>query len=313
MEIFLTVALPIFALICSGYGAHRLGLLTEEAGAGLDRFVYYFALPVLLFDRMASAPANRLLVWPFLGAYLLAGLAVYGLAFAAARYLSGRSTGGAALDAQGAVFGNVGYIGLPLAQAAAGKAALIPMAVALTLDHAFFVPLTLALLAAGNGRAGGRAGAVAAAVGNLARNPLVVAILAGALLSATGFALPPALRAFAALLGGAAGPCALFAVGAALARRSARGSAAEGGLMTVFKLGLHPLAMWVTMNWVFDVQPMWASVAVLAAALPLAEDAVALARRFGDSEQAASTAFVLSTLASLVTVSAALAWLFTAG
>jgi len=74
-EKILTVSLPIFALIFSGYGAGRLRLLNEPAIVGLNGFVFYFALPALLFIKMAEAPLLEAWDWRFLAGYLTGGFA----------------------------------------------------------------------------------------------------------------------------------------------------------------------------------------------------------------------------------------------
>ena len=65
MESILNTALPFFALIFCGYGAGRLKLLDETAAAGVNTFVFYFALPAFLFGLMSSSPIGEVLNGPF--------------------------------------------------------------------------------------------------------------------------------------------------------------------------------------------------------------------------------------------------------
>ena len=82
-------ALPFFALIFCGYGAGRLGLLDETAAAGVNTFVFYFALPAFLFGLMSSSPIGEVVNGPFIGAYVTASLAVFALAALVGRNCSG--------------------------------------------------------------------------------------------------------------------------------------------------------------------------------------------------------------------------------
>lgn len=321
MDVLLTAALPIFALIFAGYGAGRWRLLAPEGIAGINLFVSAFALPVMLFDKLAAAPFGRLLDGPFILAWLLTDLLVYGAAFLLARQGLRAGVTEAAHTAMGAAYGNTGYMGLPIAHAAAGRAAAIPMAVCMTLDMFLLLPLTLVLAGAGRGNGAGLRGTLGAAARALFANPMVLGVLLGATVSAVGLPLPAPLRAFTALLGAAAGPCALFAIGATLAGRAggalqaARpdGSPWQAALMAGFKLILHPLAAWGLMAGVFAVDPLWASVAILAAALPVASTVYVIAGRNGVLLPQVSTAIVASTAASVITVSLALTLLFGAG
>ena len=191
MDVLLTVALPIFALIFVGYGAGRWHLLSDEGIAGINVFVYAFALPVMLFDKLSSTPINRLLDGTFIVAYLIATGLVYGGAYLFARRVLRSNGGDAAQQAMGASYGNTGYMGLPIAQAAAGRVATVPMAVCMTLDMFFLMPLTMVLVSAAtqNGR-GGWKPALRTALSGLFANPMVLGILAGALLSALDVPMP---------------------------------------------------------------------------------------------------------------------------
>jgi hypothetical protein len=315
MDILLTAALPIFALIFVGYSAGRWRLLAPEGIAGINLFVSAFALPVMLFDKLAATPFARLLDGPFILAWLLADLLVFGAAFLLARKGLKTSVADAAQAAMGAAYGNTGYMGLPIAQAAAGRAAAIPMALCMTLDMFLLLPLTLVLAGAGQGGGAGLRGTLAAAARALFANPMVLGVLLGATVAAMGMPLPAPLRAFTALLGAAAGPCALFAIGATLAGRTAQSTAPGGSLRQValmagLKLILHPLAAWGFMAGIFAVDPFWSSVAILAAALPVASTVYMVAGRNQVLLPQVSTAILASTAASVVSVSLVLALLF---
>ena len=70
MDAILNVSLPVFAIILGGYWAARSGLLGQGSTEALNAFVYYFALPPLLFLSMARVPLSEIFHWPYLGAYV---------------------------------------------------------------------------------------------------------------------------------------------------------------------------------------------------------------------------------------------------
>ena len=142
--------------------------------------------------------------------------------------------------------------------------------------------------------------------GALARNPLIVAIFAGAFFSATGLGLPTPVENFTDLLGGAAGPCALFALGATLAGQHLSSGIAEVSYMTTFKLFIHPAAMYLATTYLFDVDPLWATVAILGASLPVAANVFIVAKQYDTYVDRTSSAILVSTIVSVVTVSALL-------
>lgn len=104
------------------------------------------------------------------------------------------------------------------------------------------------------------------------------------------------------MLGAAATPCALFAIGASLATKTAERM--EVALWLSFaKLILHPAAVAFAALYVFKVEPYAAHVMIAAASLPVAGNVYMLARHYGVAPQRVSASILISTLASIVTVS----------
>src|SRR5262245_7159708 len=69
MDALINVVLPVFGIILTGYLAGRFEALGPDSGAALNRFVFYFALPIALFVITARAPIDRISKWPFIGAF----------------------------------------------------------------------------------------------------------------------------------------------------------------------------------------------------------------------------------------------------
>jgi len=153
-EKILTVSLPIFALIFSGYGAGRLRLLNEPAIVGLNGFVFYFALPALLFIKMAEAPLLEAWDWRFLAGYLTGGFAVFALAMLFGRVLFGHGLAVLGLQGLAAAWPNVGYMGLPLVITAFGEKATLPAVLIIVFDALVTLSIAIALVEAGLGRGG---------------------------------------------------------------------------------------------------------------------------------------------------------------
>ena len=111
------------------------------------------------------------------------------------------------------------------------------------------------------------------------------------------------------LLGGAAAPCALFAIGLFLSDKSVRSGLAEAGLATVIKLLLQPLLAACVLPFFVDLKSVPGQVALLMAALPTAANAFVLARQFDIQVEQNTASVLLSTAFSVLTVSALLVWL----
>jgi malonate transporter len=306
LQTILNTALPFFALIFCGYGAGRFRLLSEASIAGVNAFVFYFALPAFIFNLLATSPLSDIANGSFIAAYLGTGLVVFAVAAVLGRLLFKVRRGEAALQGSAAVLGNTGYMGIPLVAAAFGDRAAIPLVLGLTLEATVLIPLTIILVEAQKGLDAGWSQLLRSVAGAMVRNPIIVTIFAGVLLSATGLGLPTPIENFTGLLGGAAGPCALFALGATLTSFPISAGISEVSYMTFFKLLVHPAAIWFATTRLFDVDPLWATVAILGAALPVAANVFIVAKQYDTYVERVSSAILVSTAISVVTVSALL-------
>ncbi len=297
-DIFLRT-LPFFALIGLGYWAGRTRFFTEEATAWLTRFVFYFALSAMLFRFSANLSLGDILDMRLVAGYLAGTTAIYLLATAVA-LLRRLDMATAAVEAQCAVIGNVGFLGIPMLAVLLGDAAIGPIMLVLTTDLVVFSSLIVILINARN--RGPSWGATLRLVGlGLLRNPMIMSICAGLAWSALQMPVPTPMADFLTILGGAATPGALFAIGASLAGKSAE-RVQVAGWLSFCKLVLHPAAVAIGVLLLFPLEPYQAAVVIAAAALPVAGNVYMLAQHYGIAPHRVSAAILFSTVASILTV-----------
>ena len=297
--------LPFFALIGLGYWAGRTRFFSAEATAYLTKFVFYFALSAMLFRF--SADLSLAEVWDsrLVAAYLWGTAFVYAIA-SLVGFLRGLDVATNGIEAQCAVIGNTGFLGVPMLTLLLGPAAIGPVLLALTVDMIIFSSLIVILIV--GSREGQLRLATLKIVGlGLLKNPMIVAITLGFLWSGFGIPIPVPLNEFLAILGGAATPGALFAIGASLASKSAERIEIAGWL-TFCKLVLHPLFVAFGALFLFGVDPYKAGVIIATAALPVAGNVYMLAQHYGVAPQRVSAAILVSTTVSIVTVSLVVGW-----
>lgn len=296
--------LPFFALIAVGWWAGRARFFSVEATAYLTRFVFYFALSAMLFGFAANLSLTEVFNWPFVWAYLLASGTVY-LVVMTVALVRGTGAAEAVVEAQCGVIGNVGFLGIPMLSLLLGPQAVGPVLLVLAIDLIVFSSLiTLVITGLREGRMS--LGVIWILALGLARNPMIVSIFLGLIWGATGWAVPVPVNEFLTLLGAAATPCALFAIGASLAGRSAERLEVAAWL-SFAKLVLHPAAVGFASLVIFKVDSYAAGVMIAAAALPVAGNVFILAQHYGVAPQRVSTAILISTAASVLTVTAVIA------
>lgn len=290
--------LPFFGLIGLGWLAARTRFFPQEAAAWLTKFVFYFALSAMLFRFAAGLDLAALFDLRFVGAYLGGSLAVWlsGLAVARAR---GLPLAEAAMEAQCCMTGNTGFLGVPMLVVLLGERAIGPVLMVLTIDMLVFSTLiTLIIHAARHG--GLRLASLAPIGRGIVANPMILSMVAGLCWAQLHLPLPGPLDEFLTLLGGAATPGALFAIGASLAGRRI-GRLATSVWLSGAKLVLHPLAVALA-AWAAGVEPYAAGVMIAAAALPVAGNVYILAQHFGIAQQRVSAAILVSTGCGIVTL-----------
>ncbi len=297
--------LPFFAVIGLGFAAGRARFFSVEATAYLTKFVFYFALSAMLFGFAANLDLREIFSWAFVWAYLLATTLVWALV-AGIALLRGTKPVEAVIEAHCGVIGNVGFLGIPMLTLLLGPGAVGPILLVLAVDLIVFSSL-LTLLITGLREGRMSVGVLPLLAMGLVRNPMIGSVVLGLGWGATGWALPVPVNEFLTLLGAAATPCALFAIGASLAGRSAERIEIAAWL-SLAKLVLHPAAVAVAAFWVFAVDPVAAGVMVAAAALPVAGNVFILAQHYGVAPQRVSTAILVSTAASVLSVTAVIAW-----
>jgi predicted permease len=304
IEIFLKT-LPFFAIIGLGYLAGRRGFFSAEATANLTKFVFYFALSAMLFRFSANLTLAEIFDREFIFAYFSATLAVYLLATVVA-LIRKRGIEEAAVEAQCAVIGNVGFLGIPMFVLLIGEAAIGPIMLVLAVDLIFFGSLIVILIT--GSRDGRMSFGIFRTVGTgLIKNPMIMAILAGFIVSATKTPIPMPVNEFLSILGGAATPGALFAIGASLASKSAERLEVAGWL-SFCKLVVHPAAVAIAALVVFPVEPYAAGVMIAAAALPVAGNVYMIAQHYGVAPARVSASILISTAVSIISVSLVIGW-----
>ena len=304
-----TIILPFFGLIALGYGAGRFLDIPAEGTAGLNVFIFYFALPALFFQLVAETPLSALANWSFVLTTTFSTYCAFAIAFSFGALINRGNIPEATIQGLVGSYANIGYMAPGLTLAAFGQAAAAPTALIFSFDNAMLfalVPLMMAL--GGSERASGRALARVIAR-QVFLHPFILATLAGFAAALIGLRMPGPIDGILTFLRSAAAPCALFALGLAMARKPLGKVPLELPVLIAIKLVMHPLIVYLLLTWIGGFDRVWVYSAVLMAALPPAADVYVLAQRYDSYVARASAAILLGTVASVVTVTVILALL----
>jgi malonate transporter len=292
------VAVPFFAVLLCGMLAARFRLLDTPGLMGLNSFVFWFALPALLFHKVATTPFARLTDPTLYVAYEGSVLLLYALVYAAARLVGRLGSAPAAICAFAAAWGNVGYMGVPLLIAAYGEAQALPAVLAVVLDSLILQSLTILILESSLEASRGGLLSVARSV---VRNPLILAVVAGAVVAAAGLELPRPVVGFLQILGPAAGASALFALGATLRGGTLTSHIPMVAWITAAKLILLPAIALGVIRFL-PLPPDLVVPTAITTALPTAASVFVIAQRYGVLEEMVAATVFVSHLAGILTL-----------
>ncbi|WP_421724018.1 AEC family transporter [Bauldia sp.] len=304
MEVF-TLILPVFGIMVTGYVVARLGILPETTGAVLIQFVYYVAIPALLFVVIAQEDLRNLFNPPFVVAFGASVVGVFVLVLLGALVWRGTGLASATMVATISVGSNTAIIGLPLLHSLFGHKALLLAAIASIIVVLLFLVQVL-LLEFAELEAPDNKQSLLIHVRNTLLNPIILSTVLGVAYAVAPIDLPKIVADYMDLLGSALTPCALFAIGMSINPRAVLKSEGAVAFASIVKLVLLPVLV-LGVAWVMNLDPLLAVAAVIAAALPTAKSEFIFAEQYHQSEDLVAGTISLTTAASVITL---IVWLF---
>lgn len=303
MDTFLhhvALAAPLFSLVLVGYVLMRFSGWSAAVSDSLSQFVFSVALPAMLFRLMSDSsklpPVDARLLIAFFGGCLIVfviGRLIAWKIFA----LDGVSQ---SVFALGGVFSNNVLLGLPLAKVALGDAAVPSVALVLVFNALILWTLvTVSVEWARHGSFSMRG--FAKTVRGVLTNPVVAGILSGTALSLTGWSLPAAIDVPLSMVGQAATPMALIALGMGLAEYGIRAGWRVSVAISAVKLLVQPFVVWMLAR-LLGLPAMETQVVVLLSSMAIGANVYLMSRQFKALEGPIASSLVLSTgLAALTT------------
>ena len=294
------LAAPLFVLVLAGYLLMRISGWPKAMSENLSRFVFSVALPAMLFRLMSDLsqlpPVDARLLLAFFGGCLI----VFVIGRLVAWRLFALDGVGQSVFALGGVFSNNVLLGLPLAKVALGDAALPSVALVLVFNALIlWTLLTVSIEWARHGSFSLRG--FAKTTRGVLTNPIVAGILAGTLFGLTGLPLPAFVALPLVMVGQAAAPMALLALGMGLAEYGIRAGWRISLAISSLKLVVQPLVVWLLAR-LIGLPAMETQVVVLLASLAVGANVYLMSRQFNTLEGPVASSLVLSTaLAALTT------------
>ena len=299
----LNSTIPIFLIILLGYILMRVGLFNKDLTRVMDKYVYKIALPVLLFKQVATADIYSEFNIEFVLFCMISTTIMFILVWAgSALLLKDKSEVGA--FAQASARGSAAILGIAFIENIYGSSGMGPLMIvsAVPLYNIYSV---IILTFSAKGRTSGK-GAIRQALINIAKNPIIIAILAGLIFAVVRIPLPYIPLKALSYVAQTATPLALLVVGATFEEKQALTKIGPTCAATFIKLILIPLVFLpVAVYMGFRNGSLVAIIVMLGS--PTTVSCYIMAKNMDNDEHLSSSIIVMSTLLSALTLTG---WIF---
>ena len=293
-EVFVGFAI-VTLVVATGYVTGRIGILGPTALDVLSKAAFFVFSPALLFIVLGDADI-RILFSDLLPVSALAATGALVLYVVIAMVSRVRGAGRLTVGGLAASYVNSNNIGLPLAAYILGDPALAAPVLLFQLIVMSPVALTILDISSHGSLSGRRI------LSGPIRNPLIIGSILGVVVSWWDLELPDIIHEPLDLLGQAAVPTLLFALGLSLASQrlwEAREFRREIAVAAIIKLSVMPLIAWLLGVFVFSLDDHALFTVVILAALPSAQNVFNYSQRYHVATPLARDSVVLTTLVSL--------------
>ena len=293
--IFRTIV-PIFLLIGTGFLSRRLGVLKSGDERVLSAYVYYFALPALFLVTMDEVVfTSEILLFISAGmAPILAPVTAYTALYLLLRFTKTTLY----LLILSTCFGSYAFFGIPfitfafpaegerLATLAAASISIVSVTISLTILELYRLKEPSKLQG------------LKSVAKSFSKNPLIISIFSGTLLSLAGIRLPIPLSTSLHLLGGTTSAVAIFMLGVFLYGRRYTNLASAFKLSLLRIIFLPVIALLIART--VGLTGVEGSVLVLMHGMPVAISMIVLSERYDFCKETIATLILVSSVGAAV-------------
>ena len=288
------VILPLFLFIVLGWVLKRIGLFGPEVSQGLTQYVFYIAIPVLILHLIAQQSLSAFL----LGDFTLLALGMYLAPFLLVYLMSRRHGHGVAVIKSWNVgLVNSALIGIPILIGLVGPKAVAPAALINIICCLVITPLGILLIERHNQDAQHWHHCLKP----LIKNPVIIAITIGLVISGTKFPIPALINRFFDLIDATAAPLALLVIGMDIDFRLLRKKWRAIISLSLLRMLVVPIIVMIIVHWL-----PWPNylryAAVLGAALPTAKGTYIYSSIYQHYQKETAANIVLTTLLAMLTL-----------
>ncbi|MGE4594235.1 MAG: AEC family transporter [Gammaproteobacteria bacterium] len=292
---------PIFMLMIIGNLLRRNQILDEAFWSLNDKFVYWILMPALLFNEISQIHFSPALFGSY-AVVILGGFFVVILLSIVLGKICGYSGAVSSSVMQGAARHNA-FIALAISGSLFGAQGLAigTSLMAILIPVVNVVIVTFMVIALQESKLNTAKPRLTGVVGELVKNPLILAIIVGFVFSVANAKDVPIIHETTRLLGLGAIPVLLLGLGANIKIRNLSIQMSPLVISCVLKLAIFPLIVYLVSDY-FDFNTTEKIVLVIFGCVPTAVSSYTLAKQLGGEAELMTTIITLQTALSFITI-----------
>jgi len=298
------IVLPIFMIMFIGWILKSINVMDQAFVNKLNFIIYWVAIPALIFRLMMKCDIRniydeQLFKAIYLG-FLLAPLLAWIFSLARSRF-SRISRERTAVSVLAAIRSNQVFMGIPVITLLMGDRGLEALTIYFAAGMIGYHVISIAL---GQIALSGRFSitSLRKACINLLQNPIILAVVAGLVVSLTGFCrISPWFDEFLNMLAKTASGMALLALGASIDHSRLVVAFRETWFDALFKLLGYPFILWCAFL-VWPTTPLLMKTVILVSSMPTAVNNFVVAQGMGMDSNYCAELITTSTVLSIITV-----------
>lgn len=304
----LSVIIPIFLLLFSGYASVKLNLLSKEQVSIVGTFVIRVALPALFLQALSSKDLDAIWQPELFYSYIVVTAFVFAIALWILVKHFKNNLSDAAILSIGASMSNTGLLGTAILSLLIGHIALAFTSLIVIIESVFLVPaaLFIAGLQAQNQQA------LLNTLKNnfiiLCKNPLFIGVVIGIVCAVFQVKLPHYIDQVFLMIGQTASPLALFVIGGSIAGLTLKYVNQQSLYIVLSSNFIFPILMYLTLRFIAQAPMDIVYVGTLIAALPTPALFGMLGQAYGLNDRAITPLLMSTVIGFIVTAGLIILW-----
>ncbi|MDH8702707.1 putative permease [Dysgonomonadaceae bacterium PH5-43] len=295
----LNVVAPLFVLMATGYIARLIGFVTYDFLGQLNRFVFKFCLPIMLFQDIRSSYTGDFSNTRLIFASLIGVSVVILISFLIIpRFIKRKAQQGSMI--QGIYRSNFLIYGLPLATGMYGDEAMAAISMLMGIMIPFYNVAAVIILSI-HSESGTHKISFKRIMKDIVTNPLILGCFFGLLAGVVNLQLPQFIESPLSQFARIAAPLALFVMGGEFKFKSLKGNISKVIIASMSRLIIVPviaLAIFVMLGF----RGVDLAVLISIFATPTAMASYIMAKNMGNDGELSAQIVVLTTACSSVSI-----------